>query len=381
MAQKPLSRELAAESVEAVNTSGTVAAAATSLGIPDSTLRNRLRAAKTHYDLSPDWPTPPDGFKTAGVSTLYNKTTGTAIIEWVKLTADAKRQEEIFREVIDELTSSLPRLAPVSAPDYTTSSLMACYPIGDQHLGMLAWHEETGGQNYDLDIGEKLLTGAMDFLVGSTPSCDEAALIFLGDYMHYDSFSPETPTSKNQLDADGRFPQMVRVAIRTMRYLISAALRHHKHVRLIIETGNHDIASTVFLTSCMSNIYEDEPRLTVDTSPAHVHYFRFGKCLIGVHHGHGIKADKLPLVMAADCEFWSETVYRYWLTGHVHHLKITEYPGCTVESFRVLGPNDAWSQNKGYRSGRGMNAIVLHRDFGEVARYTVNPRMLSHESD
>ena len=55
--------------------------------------------------------------------------------------------------------------------------------------------------------------------------------------------------------------------------------------------------------------------------------------------------------------------------------------GCRVESFRVLGPNDAWAENKGYRPAQDMKAIVLHREFGEVARHIVNPRMLSNESD
>ncbi len=377
MAQKPLSRELAAESVEAVNTSGTISAAAMSLGIPDSTLRNRIKAAKLHYDLSPDWPTPPDGFKTAGVSTLYNKQTGKPIIEWVKLSADAKRQEEIFREVIDELTAGLPRLQPAPAPVQTASSLMACYPIGDHHLGMLSWHEETGA-NYDLDIGERLLTGAMDQLVSATPDCDEAAVVFLGDFLHIDSFEAVTPTAKNQLDTDGRFPKMVRAAIRSMRYLIGSALEHHKKVRVIVEIGNHDLSSSIFLMECLANIYEEEPRLSVDTSPKHFHYFSFGKCLVGTHHGHGVKMDKLPLIMATDrAEEWGGAEYRYWWTGHIHTDRVRDYAGCRVESFRILGPNDAWAENKGYRPQQDMKAIVLHRDFGEVARHIVNPNMLA----
>ena len=67
--------------------------------------------------------------------------------------------------------------------------------------------------------------------------------------------------------------------------------------------------------------------------------------------------------------------YRYWLTGHIHTQKQFEFPGCLVESFRVLAPQDAWASNKGYRSGRDMKAIVYHIDFGEVSRVTVNPEM------
>ncbi len=404
MPTRPLSRELAEKAVNAVNDalskghsrSRAITIAAASLrnskGEPlaRQTLQSQLYTAKRLYDLEPDWslekhpgpaeiPPPPDGFKTAGISTLYNKETGEPIIEWVKLSADAKRQEEIFREVIDELTSDLPRVKPVTAPKQVNASLMACYPVGDHHLGMMSWHEETG-TNYDLKIAEKLLTGAMDHLVWATPSCDEAAVVFLGDFLHIDSFETVTPTGKNPLDTDSRFPKMVRAAIRSMRYLISAALAHHKKVRVIVEIGNHDLSSSIFLMECLANIYEDETRLTVDTSPRHVHYFSFGKCLIGTHHGHDIKMEKLPLLMANDRPGeWGNSLYRYWWTGHIHHQKVMakDYTGVSVESFRVLCPNDAWGDKKGYRPIPDMKAIILHRDFGEVARYTVNPRMLA----
>lgn len=404
MPTRPLSRELAEQDIGAVNDalskgyprSRAISVAAKSLrnskGQPlaRQTLQSQLYAAKRLYDIEPDWslekhhdpseiPQPPDGFRTQGVSTLYDAKTGEPIIEWVKLSADAKRQEEIFKEVIDELTSDLPRIKPAAAPDHTTSSLMACYPVGDMHVGMLSWHEETGA-NFDLEIAEELLTGAMDHLVGATPACDDAAIVFLGDFMHYDSFEPVTPTAKNQLDADGRFPKMVRVAIRCMRYLIASALAHHKKVRVIVETGNHDLSSTIFLMECLANIYEDEDRLTVDTSPRHVHYFSFGKCLVGTHHGHDIKMEKLPLVMANDRpEEWGNSLYRYWWTGHIHHQKVMakDHTGVSVESFRVLCPNDAWGDGRGYRPISDMKSIILHRDFGECARYTVNPRMLA----
>ncbi len=398
MGNPSLSRELAEQAVTAVNDalskdysrSRAIGAAAKSLGIARQTLQSRLYAAKRLYDLEPDWslekrpdpseiPPPPDGLKIQGISTLYNSETGEPIIEWHKVTADAKRQEEIFRTVIEELTSDLPRIKPAVAPDHTSQSLMACYPVGDHHIGMLSWHEETG-TNYDLKIAEKLLTGAMDHLVGVTPACDEAAIVFLGDFLHIDSYETVTPTGKNQLDTEGRFPKMVRVAIRCMRHLVTAALAHHKKLKVIVEIGNHDLSSSIFLMEVLANIYEDEDRLTVDTSPRHVHYFSFGKCLIGTHHGHDIKMEKLPLVMANDRpEEWGDSLYRYWWTGHIHHQKIMakDYTGVSVESFRVLAPNDAWGDNKGYRPISDMKALILHRDFGEVARYTVNPRMLA----
>ena len=53
-----------------------------------------------------------------------------------------------------------------------------------------------------------------------------------------------------------------------------------------------------------------------------------------------------------------------------------DFTGCKVESFRILAPKDAWAAEKGYRAQQDMKAIILHKDYGEVARHIVNPEML-----
>ncbi len=365
----------------AIAEEGSGRAAARKLGIhPTAVNRSRkavLKKAALH-GYSPDHDmvhTVPDGFVAKGVSTYYRD--GEVKAQWVKSSIDRERQEEIFREALVAMAEEIPRAAPVVPPDQTSSELMACYPVGDHHLGMLAWAPETGA-DYDLKIAQRLLTGAMNHLVDVSPACDRAAVILLGDFMHYDSFETVTPASKNQLDADSRFPRVVRAAIRSTRFLIKRALEKHKHVLLIVEIGNHDLSSSIFLMEAMKALYEDEPRVTVDNSPKHFHYFTFGKCLIGTHHGHGVKLDKLPMLMAADRpDDWGQTEYRYWWTGHLHDDAVKEFPGCRVERFRVLPGQDAWAANKGFRSGRDMKAIILHKEFGEVARHLVNPEMLA----
>jgi hypothetical protein len=170
---------------------------------------------------------------------------------------------------------------------------------------------------------------------------------------------------------------MVRVAVRAIRYTIDCALRRHKNVRVIFAPGNHDLSLSIFMMELLANVYENEKRVTVDTSPRHFHYFSFGKNLIGIHHGHGAKPKDLPLIMATDQpEAWGRAQYRYLWTGHVHHDQVKDYHGVRWESFRVLPPADAYAANAGYRSQRDMKAIILHKEFGEVSRHTVNPAML-----
>ena len=322
----------------------------------------------------------PDPKTITKLSTYYDQE-GRVTGQWVAEKPDAVAQAAAWAEYAKALTEDLPRVEPTPAPELTDFDLMACYPVGDHHMGMLSWPEETGAP-WDINIGEQMLAGATNYLVERAPAAQQALVVFLGDFMHYDSFEPVTPTSRNQLDADSRFPKMVRASVRSMRYMIERALEKHARVHVIVEVGNHDLSSSIFLMECLANTYEKELRVTVDTSPMHFHYYRFGGSLIGTHHGHGVKMQHLPLIMATDRkEDWGETTHRYWWTAHTHKSGAQVFPsaqdlsGCIVESFRVLAASDAWATQKGYRAVREMKSIIIHRRYGEVARNTVNPDM------
>jgi len=367
----------------AVCEAGTHRAAAKIIGINQATVGRNIQAILVkaarqgyapEYDMHKQVP---DGFMLKGTSTLYDED-GNKKLQWVKSTANQKQQEELFRIAIEAMAESLPKIKPTKPIRLKYSQdLMACYPVGDHHFGMLAWGEETGGEDYDLSIAEKLLMDATDHLITSVPNCDNAVIAILGDLLHYDSMSAITPTSGNLLDSDTRYPKMVRVVVRSIRYMIHKALSYHKHVRVIIEIGNHDLSSSIFLATCLANIYENEPRVTIDDSPMLFHYFTHGDCLVGTHHGHSTKLDKLPLLMATQMpEQWGKAKYRYWWTGHVHHDQVKDFNGCRVESFRVLPPGDAYAAGLGFQTYRDMKAIVLHKKHGEVVRHIVNPGML-----
>lgn len=374
---------------------GAVRAAAASEGVPAGSVTGWLDSAIKAAGRAPDWslwekPDPegrglfnggaPDGYMVKGRSTYYGPD-GQIGGEWVKTSVDAERQEAMLREALAGMADKLPRAKPTKGPKKAAPDLLACYVVSDHHFGMLAWGEETGDEDYNLEIAEGLLTGALDHLVNVTEPCEQALIVFLGDLFHYDSFDSLTPQSRNLLDSDTRYPKMVRAAVRSARQLIRSALAHHTSVNIIVERGNHDPASSIFLMEALQNVYENEPRVSIDTSPQKFHYHRFGKNLVGVHHGDTVKSKDLPLVMAHDrARDWGETEHRFWWTGHVHHDATQEYPGVKCESFRVLASKDAWHSEKGYRSARDMKAIVLHKTYGEVARHTFNPEMLSADA-
>ena len=318
----------------------------------------------------------PDGYKVRGVSSLYNKE-GILSAQWVKSSADDERRHEMMLEACEAMSQELPQVKKIKAPSGTLPHLMAVYPIGDAHIGMRAWGEETQGENWDLEIAERVQCGAMAALVEITPPCQEAVIINLGDWFHADNMEGMTSRSGHIMDLDGRYSRMISVGVKVMRQCIESALTKHQNVRVINVVGNHDDTGALWMSVALRHTYENEPRITIESAPAAFHYVRWGKVLIGTHHGHTCKPVALPGVMATDrAKDWGETEFRYWLTGHVHHQFVKEFSGCTVEAFNTLTAKDAWAAFGGYRAKQNMKSLIMHDEYGEVSRHTVHPDMI-----
>jgi hypothetical protein len=304
---------------------------------------------------------------------------GNVTQRWEKLKLDDQAKWEAVQAAIDEMHQTLPRVTvdycpPAAAHD----TKLVGYPIGDHHMGMLAWWREVGA-SYDLDIGEALLTKAVDYLVDRAPPAKQALIVGLGDFLHYDSMSAVTPKHGHILDQDSRAGKMVRAGVRVMRRIIERAAMKHEHVHVIFEPGNHDPFSALWMKELLATKYEDEPRITVDTDPGAFHHYRFGKNLIATHHGDTVrKLDKLPGIMASDWpDDWAATTHRVWWTGHTHAQEWQSYNGCNVEVFPILPPPDAYAHMLGYHKiERKMQAIVFDFEDGEVERYSFRPEMV-----
>jgi hypothetical protein len=285
-----------------------------------------------------------------------------------------------WAEVAAGFRSEIEPAAPITC-DYAPAAgdLRACFPIGDHHLGMLAWRPEVGS-SYDLDIGERMLNQAIVKLVRRTCYASSALIVVLGDFLHYDGKLPITQRGGNILDAEGRYRKMIRVAVRSLRAAIELMAQTFTIVDVIVEPGNHDEFAAAFLSETLADFYANSPQVRVDTTPGRFHYHRFGGNLIGVTHGDLAKPSQLPGIMAVDRPGdWAATSHRTWWTGHVHHHFDQAFAGCNVEAFGILPPTDAWAHGMGYRSKQEMKAIVLHKNGGEYARYTITPSQLGDE--
>src|SRR5690606_1100988 len=154
---KEWATERQAQYIDAVNLHGSNQKAAVALGLNRRTVDQGIKlakaaAAKAGYAPASDMThVVPDGFRVKGVSTYYNKE-GKPAGQWVKSTADSERQAELMRAAFEAMAEDLPRVAtkPIVTSDYLPA-LMAVYPIGDAHIGMLADSRETQGPAWDLE--------------------------------------------------------------------------------------------------------------------------------------------------------------------------------------------------------------------------------------
>lgn len=369
------------EYLRAVNFHGSGGKAAKALGVAKSTINDAIErlkrnAAAQGYSPDHDMTRPvPDGFKVARISTNY-KADGSVGQQWVIGAPDKARQEELFRMFVETLAEDVKPLKKLAfKPREVDDDLMCVFPMGDPHFGMYSWWQDAG-EDFDLKIAEDLTCGAIDRLVASAPAAGTALLLNLGDHFHADNQKNLTQ-SGHQLDVDGRWAKVQQVGLRAMIYGVRRLLEKFPKVVFRINRGNHDGHSSYALAMMLSCYFHNEPRVEVDLSPAVAWYYRFGKNLIGSTHGDTIKGPAMLPVMAADRpEDWGLTKHRVWYVGHVHHQDSKEYPGGVVEYFRTLAARDAWHAGQGYRAGRDMRCIVLHKDHGEVERHRCDVGML-----
>lgn len=367
----PVSDDDLKAAVDAVAKYGSQVRAANALGISRGGLQDRLRqAARRGLDGSAPQPAAL-GEVISGRSTLYDADGG-KVLEWIK-TKSEPGLEDIIGAIKEAFDNYKPAAKPVKPPPAVANDLLCLVPANDFHIGMYAWHEETGS-NWDLKIAEQTIGNGLDAVIGHSPSCGHCIVLGGGDLLHADNKENKTARSGNALDVDGRYQRVLMVACRLMVRAVDSCLRRHAKVTVRILPGNHDEHAAVAVAYFLKAWFRNEPRVTVDTDPSLFFWHRFGDVMLGATHGHTVKITQMPSIMAhRRAEDWGATKFRYVHGFHLHHSAkyATEGNGVISEVHQAPIPQDAWHFGAGFLSGRSLQTITYHREFGEISRNRV----------
>ncbi len=404
MPTPPLSDELAKEAADAFIAFGKKTEAADFLHLKPSTFNSRLKVAAQRGFLGPAKTLPgfaiksiaskaedgswvkqtkepgaewelPAGHTVKGVSALVDAD-GRVIQAWHKTAIDKEQQLTAMRAAVEAFKEELPRAEPVTRTQRAHIDLLNFYAVTDAHFGMLSWKEETGA-DWDLSIAEALLTDWFAAAIDLAPAAFTGVLAQMGDLAHYDGMESKTPTSGHILDADSRFPKVIRVIIRTLRRVVRMMLEKHERVHIIMADANHDPASGAWLREMFAAFYEDEPRVTVDSSASTYYVVEHGKTSLFVHHGHRRNVGNVDSVFAGKFrDIYGRTEFSYAHLGHLHSDELKTTNLMKVERHETLAAPDAYAANGGWLSGRSAKVITYSAKHGEVSRLTLSPQMV-----
>lgn len=312
----------------------------------------------------------PTGHQVKGVSALVDED-GREIVKWIKTKQGELDPLAVAESLKAAFVDFKPAALPTSPPRAIRADLCTLLPCNDWHLNLSCWGQQVG-VNWDLKIAEATIGSAVEETVDRSPASGHCIILGGGDLLHTNGRRNETANGTPQ-DADSRYQKGVDVTARLMVRTTDAALRRHGHVTVRILKGNHDEDSSVAVAYFLSAWYRNEPRVTVDLDPSDYFWFRFGLVMLGATHGHQSSNHiaKMPGIMAhRRAEDWGATKFRYVHGFHLHHsAKIaTEGNGVICEIHQAPIPQDAWHFGSGFLSGRSLQAITYHAQYGEIGR-------------
>jgi len=371
--------------VQAVIDHNTQQDAANALNISRSTVKSALKAVRKKAALAAVAPDHDvnhrtmEGFSAKRVSTAF-KENGEIALQWVIQEPDKLQIDAMLDDFRDGLKDELKDLhKPIPKPTDTLDKLMNSYLIGDHHLGLLASSKETGEENYDTNIGVRLLENAVDSLVARSPNSKNGLLVNLGDFFHSNNLKGETANG-TRLDTDGRYGRTVRLGVNLLKRIVIRLLEKHEIVTVLNVRGNHDSDPALWLNEAMKMYFENEPRVIIPDNYSKFTHLEFGNSLIVLHHGDKINPQRIyeSVTRRLSVE-WGRSKYRYGWLGHLHHKEAKEIGGMMFEQFNILASVDSYHASAGFGSSRSMTCIVLSEEYGEDSRVIINPDRIEGE--
>ncbi len=357
---------------------GSIRKAAKDLGKHHSTLQDALKLVRKNaaaHGYSPDHGlnhVVPDPFIAKGHSTLdrvFADGTREQVLQWTKTRLDDVSWLEGVKSGVAAFVAEQEPLPAPRAPRSRDQDVIPFIQIGDAHLGMLA-HEAETGANFDLKIAETELCTAIAMLIDGSEPTERIFINDLGDFTHYENMAGVTEASGHALDLDGRFPKMIDVYARVMRFIVDKALTKAQHVDIAVNQGNHSRTNDIWMAVLLKAVYGHTGRVHVLNNHSPFIGYRMGKTLVMTHHSDTCKPNRLAQVMTTDFRAdWGETDYHYIDIGHIHHaMAMKEHPDLVIESWNILAPKDKWAADGGYRSRQAISMVERSRTYGEIGR-------------
>lgn len=241
----------------------------------------------------------------------------------------------------------------------------AVLPLYDVHFGKRLVMD---GVTYDHnDTKEVMLDVTRQFTNRCVQSGVNRIVIVIGqDFLNSDNIEGATTNGTRQ---DNSLPwhEMVAQGIALLAEIIESC-RGIAPIDVIYSEGNHDKVLSFCIAQALKQRYLTCDDITVDARQEPRKYDACGETLIGFTHGN--EETKLASVMQNEEPLmWGEAKYRYWITGHVHHLEMYDADGVTIIKCPSPTFSDEWLKRKGYINATRAQSAFLFGTYGMEAMW------------
>lgn len=273
-------------------------------------------------------------------------------------------------------------LPAVEYPAIEGERFMCELSLYDVHIGKLCWGVHTG-TDYDAKIAvETVRNAAIDLGRRTNGFPIEQFVLPLGhDWFHTDNWHGTTESGTVVETTDDRGPKIFKTCVQLAAEIIRM-LRRVAPVHIVYVVDNHGPSAAWHMLCVLEQIFADDTSVTFDLGPQERKYFSYGPALIGMAHGHGVKLDKLPLIMAVEApEQWAKAKHRHIHTGHLHKkakkdfVQWDTFNGVEVLTLPSLSGTDSWHFKNGFVGNvRAAEAYLWSNQEGYAGHFSVNAR-------
>jgi len=199
---------------------------------------------------------------------------------------------------------------------------------------------------------------------------EQSFLVLGSDLFHVDTFDGTTSAGTPQRSD---LPQ--RAAVRKTAEAACEVIERIRDIspKTIVRVlyGNHDRRTCLVFRWGLAQRYRhvDDVEVRGDGEP--YQYETYGNSLIGWHHGDGTskQSDLAEKMMTDVPELIGKTKYRYWYTGHKHHIASDE--GATLQEMAPTSTKQgSWEDRNGYpEHHRASAAWMFSQTQGQLCRF------------
>lgn len=262
-------------------------------------------------------------------------------------------EENVLNPLIETINYSAPNY---SVPKLNTSNNEEEHAVVlspyDLHYGKYGWAFETN-EGYDRVQAEELLITKTQNLINKhllKYNVEKIVVPIGSDFLHVDH--ENFTTSGTPQDLDGTINQIIWEGSQLMVKFIDI-LRKVSNVEIIMAPGNHDQTQNLNLLLFLSAWFKDSNDITIHTSSKVRQYLKYGVTLLGFTHGDRIKETDLKERMPAEVpEWWGNTKFRAFFTGHKHFEYVNGEGSITIYQMPTLCGSSRYDHKRGFENNK-----------------------------